>query len=678
MMSSVTAADIDPTEDLGLAISLLPPSDTKTLEGGAVYRNGVHDISIANRDLTLKSDDPSRNAVIDLQGYSRAFWVESTGNLTLVNITITNGDAWTYNHPHMLNVMAGAIFNNGGTVTLDGCIFTENTASNGGVIFNSGTVTLTNCIFSKNFVNSHASYFGSVGGVGGVINNAGTLIASNSIFRENTAVLGSGVIINWGSGSANFVECIFAKNTVTSGDGAVATNFVTTAGSLNITNSVFYENHGNFVVACSDFATPYTYTVNLKDNFYFWFNPDFSDNILNPNSQVNLINAITNRFDAVDGYYYLNVPIDTVSFVNDTLTIELLHRVTKSLELNSKNSLPNLNDLILEYNSVLVVGYDYRNLKEIIINTEYNELEFLFMGDSVFYREFNVEKNATTLIADEITGVVGDIVQLTANLTSNGLPLQGYLVNFFVQSAVGTLFVGSNVTDANGIAIFNYKLKEGDTWYGVFFYDPDEICQSSYHGAVLTVTPFDYDGLLAEILLALALDGSRFTPASWTTLQAVLGFAQAMQNVKNAASQAEIDSYTSSLAAARLNLAVLLPPVVPLVTPIPLVNPVVKPNVDLKITKVVRKGNYYKITIKNLGKDKSGKTKLLIRCPCFKFAKVVDVKAIGGGKSITLTVKFFTYAQTKKHAKIFDVNYKKQTYETNYANNIYRLGKGKI
>jgi uncharacterized protein YerC len=97
---------------------------------------------------------------------------------------------------------------------------------------------------------------------------------------------------------------------------------------------------------------------------------------------------------------------------------------------------------------------------------------------------------------------------------------------------------------------------------------------------------------------------------------------------------------------------------------------VVKAIADFKITKILRSGNSYKVTIKNQGALNAGKTKLKVSLTVGKktYYKVASVNSIKAGKSLTVTVNFFTYSLTKKYKKTAWVNYNKAVKEVNYAN----------
>ena len=172
-------------------------------------------------------------------------------------------------------------------------------------------------------------------------------------------------------------------------------------------------------------------------------------------------------------------------------------------------------------------------------------------------------------------------------------------------------------------------------------------------GLVPVSEDVDFSALDTAIAKADSLTKTDYSADSWAALVKTLSTAKSLD--RDNASQIDVDALVARLNAAISNLK--------------------KPNVDLRITKVVRSGNTYKITIKNYGNDKSAKTKLKV---WFKknnktYYKIVDVKTIAGGKSLTINVKFFKYSTHKKLTKTAQVNYNKMAYETNYNNNLKKF-----
>ena len=160
----------------------------------------------------------------------------------------------------------GAIFNNGGTVNLQNCVFNNNQAvgsygypatAYGGAIYNAGNLVADSCAFLSNSAQgghglgapAHGGIAGSPGGAayGGAIYSLGTMAVSRSLFAGNSVSGGNGgngssgtgnppvggiggrggdggigrggALDNEGTGEA--VNCTFTGNTASAGNGGV-------------------------------------------------------------------------------------------------------------------------------------------------------------------------------------------------------------------------------------------------------------------------------------------------------------------------------------------------------------------------------------------------------------------------------------------------------------------------
>ena len=116
----------------------------------------------------------------------------------------------------------------GGTLTVSGSLFQNNTSKAGGAIFNDGCVAL---ISNSTFKTNHAS--SGLGGLGGGIYNAApaTLTVNNSLFQGNTASDGGGVYIASGS-TATLNSVTLKSNTGGYGGGLENSGTVTLNDSL--------------------------------------------------------------------------------------------------------------------------------------------------------------------------------------------------------------------------------------------------------------------------------------------------------------------------------------------------------------------------------------------------------------------------------------------------------------
>jgi predicted outer membrane repeat protein len=169
--------------------------------------------------IALGSPLPDVTSELNILGPgANSFSISGGGVYQVFNITNTNGIA-NFSGLTIANGSSssdgGGISNNGSTLTMRNCAFSNNSATggaSGGGLANlnpAGTATVTNCTFSgNNALNGAAAY------------NLGTLIVENSTFNGNTASgTGSsgGGIFN--QGLANVASSTVVGNTADTGGG---------------------------------------------------------------------------------------------------------------------------------------------------------------------------------------------------------------------------------------------------------------------------------------------------------------------------------------------------------------------------------------------------------------------------------------------------------------------------
>jgi hypothetical protein len=141
------------------------------------------------------------------------------GILTVANCAVVNNS-----HP-----FAGGGINNVGTMTINGCIISGNTAAVGGGISNFGTLTITGSKLS-----------GNTATLGGGIGNAfqGTLTVSDCTLSGNSADLGGGI---FSDGAPTTVrDSVFTGNSATQGGGIY---FGAAPGLLEVEGSTFTDKN---------------------------------------------------------------------------------------------------------------------------------------------------------------------------------------------------------------------------------------------------------------------------------------------------------------------------------------------------------------------------------------------------------------------------------------------------
>jgi hypothetical protein len=225
----------------------LAPGCTYTLTTPDNSINGLPVITTAitieaNGDtITRSSNTPFRILEID-----------PTGDLTLNELTISNGNA-NASSSISDSFIGGGIYNDMGTLTMNDSRVTGNQATNGGGIDNNtGTVTLNNSSVDHNL--APGSPDADQGGKGGGIDSFGVttvtgVTLNHSTLDDNTATTfdGSGGIgggVHQLGGMLTFRASTVTDNSAT-GDGGGLTNTVLSSaqvGVVDVHNSVFSNN----------------------------------------------------------------------------------------------------------------------------------------------------------------------------------------------------------------------------------------------------------------------------------------------------------------------------------------------------------------------------------------------------------------------------------------------------
>ena len=139
-------------------------------------------------DTTL--DGSGHQVTISGGNAVRVFYLKSNVSFTVTHLTIANGYA-----PY-----GAGIFNDAGTLTLDGTQFLANKAygsyepgPEGGAVYSqAGTVNATNCLFAQNAAGPPISYQGMPSRGGAIRNASGLVNLQNCVFDNNTVLGGPG------------------------------------------------------------------------------------------------------------------------------------------------------------------------------------------------------------------------------------------------------------------------------------------------------------------------------------------------------------------------------------------------------------------------------------------------------------------------------------------------------
>jgi CSLREA domain-containing protein len=181
---SLREAIIAANQHPGLDTVMLPAGEYVLQQVGQEDQAAAGDLDILD-DLTLigagaESTLIDGNRTLTGQG-DRVFAIHSPAVVQLTGLTVQNGIKGT----------GGGIYNDG-SLTLQRCTLSGNSAAAGGGIYNSGSLTLQSCTLSGN---------SSSGRGGGIFNNGGPLTLENCTLSGNFT--GSGAADNGGGGIYN-------------------------------------------------------------------------------------------------------------------------------------------------------------------------------------------------------------------------------------------------------------------------------------------------------------------------------------------------------------------------------------------------------------------------------------------------------------------------------------------
>lgn|GEM_PF-2901146 len=180
-------------------------------------------------DVNINNTAGASAVTVDGQEENSIFVVDPGFTVGIAGLTITRGQSQD-GSPE-----GGGLLNEGGTVTVNDCIFTNNTAGAGGAIYTDlGSLTLNNCVLDGNTAN---------GDGGGLYNFGSTVALNNSRVDSNNSEAGfGGGIFNCGDGTMTIEATTVSGNSSERGAGIFNEAGLTSA---QITNSTISSNDAN-------------------------------------------------------------------------------------------------------------------------------------------------------------------------------------------------------------------------------------------------------------------------------------------------------------------------------------------------------------------------------------------------------------------------------------------------
>ena len=229
-----------------------------TSKDTTVYLNEGKYAGENNRNITLNKSvtligKSKENTIIDCELSGRLFTMNSNSKLTLINLTLTNGNltdngGLIYNEGGQITIKncilsnsqgfrnGGAIYNNFGTLNIENTCFTNNTAFQyGGVIYTLGETNIRNSNFTKNIMTAKES-------VGCCIASGGKINLDGCIFSNNFVVYSAAALLNLGNATIN--NCRFEYLTTNYTAGAISNH-----NYAVINNSYFGYNDVKYYAA---------------------------------------------------------------------------------------------------------------------------------------------------------------------------------------------------------------------------------------------------------------------------------------------------------------------------------------------------------------------------------------------------------------------------------------------
>jgi hypothetical protein len=219
---------------------------------------------------SLTIDGSGQAITVDGASLYEIFMVNAGATLNLQFLTLAHGFVLGNEEGEGAG---GAVFNEGGTVTVTNCTLSDNQSTGsavggsgsglpgqGGAIWSDGTLTITDSTFSGNGATGGAGVTTGVGGGdgdgGAIYNDGGGLTVTDSTFSTNQATggvgdgaaggEGNGGAINNDSGTATVINSTFSANQVIGGAGSTGGDgdggAIFSAAALTVTNATFSGN----------------------------------------------------------------------------------------------------------------------------------------------------------------------------------------------------------------------------------------------------------------------------------------------------------------------------------------------------------------------------------------------------------------------------------------------------
>lgn len=189
-----------------------------SLSGATIVLGSELSIS---KNLTIDASALAERVKVSGNHASRVFWIGSGFTVSMNYLEVIDGNGGTW----------GAIYNNGGTLTLTNMRLANNAGSAGAALTNQGTLTIVDCTFESNQ---------SITGGGGVLSYGGSSVSiTGSTFRDNSGA--NGAALDFQSGNTVAIQnSTISGNTGTETYSAAIIN----SGATTLLNVTVANNTG--------------------------------------------------------------------------------------------------------------------------------------------------------------------------------------------------------------------------------------------------------------------------------------------------------------------------------------------------------------------------------------------------------------------------------------------------
>ena len=241
----------NPYNSLRTAIDYTSSDSTIYLNEGQYMGENNRNISL-DKSVTLIGKS-KENTIIDCESSGRLFTMNSNSKITLINLTLKNGNptdngGLIYNEGGQITIKncilsnsqgyenGGAIFNNYGTLNIEDTSVINNSALKyGGAIYTIGKTNIINSNFTLNSLSDKES-------VGACIASGGKIDLEGCIFSKNFVVYSAAALLNLGNATIN--NCRFEYLTTNYTAGAISNH-----NYAIINNSYFGYNDVKYYAA---------------------------------------------------------------------------------------------------------------------------------------------------------------------------------------------------------------------------------------------------------------------------------------------------------------------------------------------------------------------------------------------------------------------------------------------